>query len=285
MTDVEIYCTLGVFLVFIACITSKLHRTKSSPKTWLSETSPHESDHVVAAFKDVMTGVEIQPITSDKIRQIIIKNFDENLDVLALKCFRVLHGSNWKWHDLDKWYNFFNETNKFPYLWKEYVESRRSPKTVTSRDLAQGMRKDNLKTFLERHHIEISQKALKSDLVELTKNFSPEDFRSLFNEEKWLNVYIRENNLSEYHACFLLVHTICMRSSRLRDAKNYMEINKEKISPAHYRCRGAGGCEIEQFFAQKWQRGKLDGLPPFFPGDRTCLEMTHRWGRKLEYHE
>lgn len=67
----------------------------------------------------------------------------------------------------------------------------------------------------------------------------------------------------------LLAHTIAMRVGSLRNWHNLQRLSRG--SRAWSRRPFESHCPVERDYAARHMAGELDGLPPFFPGDRTSF--------------
>ena len=81
------------------------------------------------------------------------------------------------------------------------------------------------------------------------------------------------NKTQEFEAkCNILAHTIAMRSyhyaefCRLEDPAEY-DFAIERLDKV---------CPMEAKAVEMWRNKEIDGLPPFFPGDRTGIRIYHR---------
>lgn len=74
----------------------------------------------------------------------------------------------------------------------------------------------------------------------------------------------------------LVCHTYHMTNYSLQVLDGVQDLKKSGI---RFRLKAQvlplkiGGCSIENEYAHKFNRGEIEGYPPFFPGDRTGLEV------------
>ena len=64
----------------------------------------------------------------------------------------------------------------------------------------------------------------------------------------------------------LLAHTLTMRTYALRD-----HYKRERLTGVQKLRALDSDCPVERQYAAKFMTGEIDGIPPFFPGDRTSL--------------
>ncbi|WP_189460709.1 hypothetical protein [Jeongeupia chitinilytica] len=104
-----------------------------------------------------------------------------------------------------------------------------------------------------------------------------EEWKIRFSQEGRLPYMWDSLKVSKRNAAGLLVHSMVMRIGELSRAGNFESLLQR--SPDDWILRFALlGCAVEQSVAESTGGPSLDGLPPFFPGDRTRLRCSRNSG-------
>ena len=83
----------------------------------------------------------------------------------------------------------------------------------------------------------------------------------------------------QHQKCEILAHTISMRALALQDRHVRSQPHNRLLEDQEFQLRPKpGDCPVEIAFAAKFMAGEIDGVPPFFPGDRTRLIVTWNSG-------
>lgn len=271
---------------------SKLSPRVFSPKpsfapaqenTWLKCTHDYATDFISDAFDEVISTVEMDTGTCDKLKKAIIENFDNYPRELRQATFIAVHGSAWSWPALEEWNNYFEKRGVFPWSWKEWVAARNNPPEVTFQDVCNYIRKEELKNVLNANRIDIPQKIKKSDMVQRGTCLGIEALRPHLSPDKWVEVVVRRQHLYEDESLYLLVMTIWRRAALLRNHRNDFKQNQNQpTGPQNHEVRSDDPAAQE--LCELWQRGELRGFPPFFPGDNSVLQRVLLYGKNIKRH-
>lgn len=247
--------------------------------TWLrNDTAPSE-DLFFAAFRQVMRGVKLREQFQGTLMQLIQNTINSAGRKQQETIFAYLHDKEWSWPDLDRWQRYFENLGKWPFMWRgdsrelmsaEAILTRCRIDGVTSWELARVLDKKNLGKYFSESGKPVDPKTKVAAMRELARCSTVEDIKQHLPPSVLEEALYKIQKNFEWAMCGLLAHTVIMRFYKLQRAVGDEKMFKVSVSPENYRIL-SNGCPVEDLFGEKWERGELVGLPPFFPGDRTAL--------------
>ncbi len=237
------------------------------------------------AYAKVMAGIE----TMESIKESMYPEFAAARNSADSKsymdvCIYYLLGSGWQWNEFDRCFENFRSQNKWPYTWLEIFprllerdELCRMP--VNYDEAFSEVHVTDLKTILKRKGINPKPfPRTRDEIQELVRNhISFEAFLSLAKASIDAAQQKRQSWV-EKDKCRLLGHTIMMTAGNLRFCYDLQQ-NKD-LTSRKYRLQAIAAtadsrpCPIEAEFVARFNSGETNSLPPWFPGDRSCLEVV-----------
>ncbi|MCC6867660.1 MAG: hypothetical protein IT522_02450 [Burkholderiales bacterium] len=228
------------------------------------------------AFDEITANMGLSSALSDAFRDAFARA-DRAGDTRVQENVVTSHlmGSGWKWPEFDRWAKHFAEKKQWPYMWlridgllglgpdvrqqiddalrvlkvaemKEMLASRQAlPKPVPRK-------RDEVVALVRKSYPE-------AELLEVARQRAIEQYKAPTTEQ------------IEIAECKLLAHTITMRSYAVRDARNREQLARDVSKTALDVVAIDSDDPVERAYGDLFNRGELSGLPPFFPGDRTCL--------------
>ena len=182
---------------------------------------------------------------------------------------------SWSWAEFDKWAKTFDARGAYPYMWRQHpaligTERKQPGLDETLAKVPFGALKDTLL----KAGFEGKLPRKKVDIIAILRE-RVEDEHLVNMLAPALNDLRREYEREKPKArCHILVHTIITTAYRKRDA-HQRKGSSYRPKGVNLRAVSGGGCPIEEEFADKFNTGMIRGLPPYFPGDRTCVMMKY----------
>ncbi len=251
--------------------------SKKVENTWLRNDFARGEDVFSAAFRQVMRGISMDDCLQDKISQALYDSLNAGGREQEKKLYSVLKGKAWSWPDLANWQEHFQSAGEWPYMWRgdhlnptshEGILCRCPIDGVTSWELARHIDKKTLRGTLDRLNIPYTTETKVADMRVMVRSIPVSDLRGALPDEVYRQAEEKVSDDLLWAKCKLLAHTVIMRHGKLTMA------NRCTPSPQKYRPFQTT-CPVERKFGEKWVRGELIGLPPFFPGDRTSFLLRN----------
>lgn len=183
---------------------------------------------------------------------------------------------DWQWAEFEYWKTIFDEQKRYPYMWLRGSLPIKPLKSIPKnfRAAAPFFTAAELKKFMKDNHVITKPAPKNRDEIEATliasktwKLFQP------IMEDKYSILVSAHEQTAKRHLCEILAHTLSMTAYALRDEKQRKKLT---FSICRIVAMDGGGCRVEANFCRRWNRGELEGLPPFFPGDRSWLSAKLR---------
>jgi hypothetical protein len=236
-------------------------------------------DIIREAFDNVMTEIELPSEVKEPLHKDIAVAIKSGLSREGEKAVvKHLLNLEWNWPEFDKWEKVFAQNDRWPYLWQTYAKQYRlinfTPKDVASMLFAFTV-PDMKKISKELNIKQTTSSKKRQELEELLKSTcSIAQIRPYF-DEKYTRLLQDALERSKKERCKILQHTLIMMAYSIRNMKQ-----REKL-PSYFTNKrvlrtSSCGCEVEDEIAKEYATGKLKGIPPFFPGDRTSLLYSKR---------
>ena len=227
---------------------------------------PHErtADFHRDAFFIVLEGTSILP----GIRKVLWEDVSDCIDSdprrTEKRFYQSLGDLDWEWSVLEQWKAFFMEQNTVPHTWTYLFPIL---ERISGDALFGPFTAKDLRHALDCNAIAIPEKTLKAGLLDMALAHLTLNQLIAAAPERWEKVRAWQRS----PRCDLLAHTIAMYAYKLRDHYQRGCVT----SPSKYLCVAAK-CPVEEHFAALWNKGKIQGLPPFFPGDRNTIRKRLR---------
>jgi len=189
----------------------------------------------------------------------------------------AFNGIEWGERYFGRWRRRFEEGGTFPYMWKKYKEFYTAVPSppVTIKEATAYLRVPEMRKLL-------------TDLGAMPAKGRPKKRKefivALSGTERKAEIVAAampryQNAVHEHEAqargakCELLAHTLAMRSYTLVYWYNFQRRLQHRSSESqHWKWRlRETDCPVESEYAAKHMTGKMNGLPPFFPGDRSSF--------------
>ena len=209
----------------------------------------------------------------DKISQALYGRLNADGREQENQLYSLLKGQTWSWPDLANWQKYFQSAREWPYMWRgdylnpmshEGILCRCPIDRVTSWELARHIDKKSLRVALNRLAIPWTAETKVVDMRFMVSSIPVPDLQSALPDEVYRQAEEKVFDELLWAKCKILAHTVIMRYAKLAMT------NRLKPSPQKYRPFQTT-CPVEREFGERWMRGELVGLPPFFPGDRTSF--------------
>lgn len=228
------------------------------------------------AFDQVMASVEVAPEVRASLFDAYLqahRNGDPSAEEKAV----VSHLANtgWRWREFDEWATRFAATKEWPYMWSRYEDFSKPEPTAptTAREAVERMTVSDMRLLAKENGLTATPAPRKRTQFEDLLAASVPLPELLDRGESRLG-----EEIASYHArrevakCKLLAHTLTMTAYSTRDAEQ-----RKELPASEYRVEVLGsGCPVEERFAAMFNKGKIGGAPPFFPGDRNCTIYRRR---------
>lgn len=224
------------------------------------------------AFDSVLAGVELPPETKSRLFYQFAeahRNGDQRGEEKAV--VGVLANSEWRWKDFEEWLGRFRVHNQWPLTWRPelYEEPPSRPKTM--KEALAYMNIKEMKAFLKAEETAVKPAPKKRSEFEgvIAAQCSVEDVINATAPivEKAVVEFKERREMAKSR---LLAHTLAMRAFSIRHKIQCDEIN-ESVGGFRLQALSGGGCPIEDKYAAMFNKGEIQGIPPLFPGDRSCL--------------
>lgn len=240
--------------------------------SWLTNDIKDGEDPFAAAFRQVMQGVSMQAPLQAEVARLLRKNLNNGRQQ-GEELFMYLLDKEWSWPDLVAWQQYFQTVEDWPCMWigniaeemsREGILRRCPAEGVTPWELARCLDKKSLQVGLKKLDLLPDPKAKVAELRKTARELSVETLCEALPEESVASAMEKVHSDLLWSKCILLAHSITHRYCVLKNLE-YMTPTPQTHRPFHTTC------PIEKIFHDKWKRGELFGLPPFFPGDRTSF--------------
>lgn len=225
------------------------------------------------AFNRVIAGVEMQCDIKEPLYESYFKAYKSGNPRNEIKVFiEHLNNTQWRWIEFDRWLKIFNKEGAFPVVWQHrpeiYMEPPESPKSVN--DALTYLTVSDMRQVLKSNNIKHKPAPCKrSEFEKLIKNTLEIEHLKRHLDRR-VNIQRAKHSKKRFEGlCSLLVRTITSTAySLMRDYQ--MEKSSAFIKKRYPRhAKGGDGCPIEDRFAERFIKGDITELPPYFPGDRT----------------
>ncbi len=227
---------------------------------------------VEEAIGQILADIDMPDDAKGRIRSRFVKahrSGDPRREVEGVEA--ALDGIEWGEVYFGEWKQRFEAKGEFPYMWRTHgkalvIDPPRPPSTIGNAvgylrvaDMRQILieldampRKRRPKKRSE--FIDLLSATGKTESVVDSAIPAYRDARTKWEEDR------------EAAKCELLAHTLTMRAYALRDCRKSGALSK----PSSLRALKSD-CPVETDYAARFMAGKIHGVPPFFPGDRTSL--------------
>lgn len=249
------------------------HREAVEPGFKTAEWVIHE------AFSYVMATVEVSSETKNRLfREYSKAHRDGDPRGEEKAVVDALANSGWRWKDFEEWSQRFKTEKKWPYMWRSFPELYEAPPSdpTTINDALEYMTVNDMKAFatarglmakpVPRKRADFEKLiAARCPLQNVLPAVAPAVKRAVaaFAERR------------EIAKCRLLAHTLTMRMYSVRNKVQFDELNKT-VGGYKLKILAGAGCPVEDKYAAMFNRGEIQDLPPFFPGDRNAVTTGRR---------
>ena len=231
------------------------------------------------AFDKVMNSVECSQNTKQNLLE-SFTNAHQSGDPRAADNTVIQHlaGSGWVWHEFDQWAKEFSRRGKWPMMWNTYPSLYRqhSSAPTSSESAVEFFTVAELRDWLKNNSI-TSKPSPKSraDFARVFKErVAWKDFEedSLQKHAEYLKQRDKERDKAK---CKLLALTLTKTIYTL--VHYYQGKTAAADTPKMWKWNVSvvGECLIEQEFSVKFDPATMKNLPPYFPGDRTSLDLRY----------
>lgn len=237
------------------------------------------SEHWVIeqAFEQIMADVDAPSDAKHQLLSLYAeahRSGDPRRETEAVEA--AFQGIEWGREYFGSWTERFRMDGEFPYMWKSYLELRSDPLPPRTIDEAleylrvSDMRRLALDLGVMPDKPRPKKRPEFVDLLSRTDESAPVINAAMvcFSER------LQERHRRLEHAkCKLLAHTLTARVYALIRMASWSRIRHQ----AGWRMRAMStSCPVESEYVAKFNAGKLDSLPPYFPGDRTSIIIEKR---------
>lgn len=250
--------------------TSKTYITGDKGFSFRGKEVQTDQSTITDAFIKVMAGVVVSPDIKNKLmRDYILAHKSGSPREEENVVIKHLLGTGWQWLEFDKWHQIFKKSGTWPYMWRRSPEifEANNPEPFGLHEALYLFSVKDLKDWLKSNNLAPKPMPRKrSELEEyFFKNIKWHDLKpEVIYRHNMQRSFLNEKK--EESKCRLLAHTITMTkystgNDYQREGTRFTDVQADVI----------GDCEVEAKFAEKFNQGRIKGLPPFFPGDRTIL--------------
>lgn len=196
--------------------------------------------------------------------------------------YDILSGHTWDWPALEYWSNEFSKRGLWPETWRLYPQL--ADNTILNNPsvaiLAESMLAADLKNTLLKLNVVVPKKITKKDMVKTAISELNVDQLISVSPEFYESLCAKNRQKFECWRCDLLATTIALHAYQLIHYSQGKDFEQNDFPGSKHRWIACSTtrCPIELEFAEKWNNGEINTLPPFFPGDRTHVRYT-----KLDY--
>ncbi len=188
----------------------------------------------------------------------------------------ILLGSGWRWPEYDRWSERFAAAEEWPYMWyhlQGLAEPDLPPPTTAAEAMSYLLVTTMTTIARERGILPKPAPRKRVELEVLLLAQVPTSALAEAARERYQTAAAVYREQRENSKCELLVHTLAMTAYALRSVQSL-----ERLGCHGYQLTvlAAAGDAIEDRFAAKFNAGEITQLPPFFPGDRSCIQVTRR---------
>ena len=224
------------------------------------------------AFEQIMADVDAPSDAKHRLLSLYAeahRSGDPRREAEAVEA--AFQGIEWGREYFGSWTERFRTNGEFPYMWKSYLELRSDPLPPRTIDEAleylrvPDMRRLALDLGVMPDKSRPKKRTEFIDLLSRTGESAPvlNAAMACFSER----LQERHRRL-ERAKCKLLAHTLTARVYSLIRMASWSRIRNQ----AGWRMRATStSCPVESEYVAKFNTGKLDILPPYFPGDRTSI--------------
>jgi len=218
------------------------------------------------AFESVTAGIDTSPESKAAILADLLSNETQSVGDIEKIFVCALSGTEWRWAEFEHWRAEFERRGQYPYMWTYLHLADKPPKMPDG--MADAVKCfasiQDMKTCLINNGYKPKPMPKHREGWEIwaIQNVSFEKLRPELEENnaKSLTLWDRWQNEAR---CKLLAHTFDMSCYSLKDVDKPHEHSFQAIESTDD--------PVELEIAKQFNAGIIKGIPPFFPGDRTCL--------------
>lgn len=233
-------------------------------------------ENIKKGFGRIMDGTSIPVKLKNQIYEEFYKSEEQGSSRMLIAAFNLID-EDFSWPFFEKWKAFFEKNKIWPDIWLmegPYGHEDEDDDFPRDKDdLFRIMKMKDMKEVIKFYNISGNPKN-KTHAVELLNSLSLEELLAApVVEELLKDDYDLEAEEFDFKRQ-ILGQTVATAVYQEEREEQRREMLKDKRPyPVHPVCFAYSECRIEKQIARAFNLNKVQGYPPFFPGDKTDISM------------